>query len=115
MARNFNELRGKMPAESRARSAAKARDLIASMSLNELRAARSITQEHLASMLGIRQASVSKMEKRADMYVSTLRHFIRAMGGELEVRAIFPDTGCVQIDQFADLEPAVKQGDPLAE
>ena len=98
-----------MSPASRARSVEKARRMIAGMSLNELRSARAITQEHLASVLGIRQASVSKMEKRADMYVSTLRHFIRAMGGELEVRAVFPDTGAVRIDQFADLgEPSIK-------
>jgi DNA-binding Xre family transcriptional regulator len=76
--------------------------MIAEMPLEEMRTARHITQTHLASLLQITQASVSKMEKRTDMYVSTLRSFVQAMGGELEIRAIFPE-GTVKIDQFANL------------
>ena len=108
MARNFRELQSKMSPAAQARSEEKARRMMVEMSLNELRSARAITQEHLASVLGVRQASVSKMEKRADMYVSTLRHFIRAMGGELEIRAVFPDTGAVRISQFSDLGPVTE-------
>jgi DNA-binding XRE family transcriptional regulator len=110
MARNFRELQAKMSPASQVRSQEKARKMMAEMSLNELRAARAITQEHLASILGVRQAAVSKMEKRADMYVSTLRHFVRAMGGELEIRAVFPDAGAVRIAQFSDIaEPHEKR------
>jgi DNA-binding XRE family transcriptional regulator len=99
-----------MSPASQARSQGKARKMMAEMSLNELRAARAITQEHLASILGVRQAAVSKMEKRADMYVSTLRHFVRAMGGELEIRAVFSDAGAVRIAQFSDIaEPHEKR------
>ena len=72
------------------------------MPLEELRTARNITQTHLASLLNITQTSVSKMEKRTDMYVSTLRSFVQAMGGELEIRAIFPE-GAVRIEQFATI------------
>jgi len=72
------------------------------MPLNELRNARNITQTHLAQLLNITQASVSKMEKRTDMYVSTLRSFVQAMGGELEIKAVFPE-GSVQIEQFSAL------------
>jgi predicted transcriptional regulator len=84
---------------------AAAQQLMAEMPLEELRSARNITQTHLATLLQITQASVSKMEKRTDMYVSTLRAFVQAMGGELEIRAIFPD-GIVKIDQFSALAPS---------
>jgi DNA-binding transcriptional regulator YiaG len=99
-ARNFNELRAKMSPERRAHGEAMAREMLANMPLDELRAARNLTQEHLASLLHIKQASVSKMERRADMYIGTLSKFIEAMGGQLEIRANFPD-GSVRIDQFS--------------
>jgi hypothetical protein len=60
----------------------------------------SLSQESLAKLLNINQAAVSKMERRTDMYISTLRDYIRAMGGELEIIATFPD-GQVKIDNFA--------------
>jgi predicted XRE-type DNA-binding protein len=91
-----------MTPERREANRLAARQLIAEMPLEEMRTARNFTQTHLASLLQITQASVSKMEKRTDMYVSTLRSFVQAMGGELEIRAIFPD-GTVKIDQFANL------------
>ena len=99
-ARNFNELRAKMPPEARARSEAWAREMLAQMPLDELRTARNLTQEHLAELLGIKQASISKMERRTDMYIGTLAKFIEAMGGQLEIQAVFPD-GAVRITQFA--------------
>jgi len=71
------------------------------MALDDLRAARELTQENLADVLHINQAAVSKLERRTDMYVSTLARFIEAMGGQLEIRAVFPD-GAVRITQFGD-------------
>jgi predicted transcriptional regulator len=62
-----------------------------------------LTQEQLAKTLGVKQAAVSKMERRTDMYVSTLRNIISAMGGMLEIRAVFPDRGAVEIAQFGDV------------
>jgi hypothetical protein len=106
MAKSFRDLERLMSANARARSDEKARKLIAEMPLNEIRAARELTQEHLAKLLRIKQASVSKLERRADMYVSTLRDFVRAMGGDLEITARFPE-GEVRISQF-DLGPAPK-------
>ena len=73
------------------------------MPLDELREARDLTQEHLAKILDVTQASISKMERRTDMYVSTLRDFVRAMGGQLEIRAVFPE-GTVRINQFSELK-----------
>ena len=58
-----------------------------------------MTQVHLAKILGVNQAAVSKLERRTDMYVSTLQDFVRAMGGELKITARFPE-GSVEISQF---------------
>ncbi len=105
MAKSFKILERKMSPEARARSREKARQLIAEMPLQELRNARKLTQEKLAESLNVNQAAVSKLERRADMYVSTLREFVRAMGGELEITARFPD-GTVRINQFEETEEA---------
>jgi DNA-binding transcriptional regulator YiaG len=104
-ARNFKELREKMPADAQARSAARAKETLANMPLYELRAARELTQENLAEILHVNQAAVSKLERRTDMYIGTLSRFIEAMGGHLEIRAVFPD-GAVRITQFAKAEEA---------
>ncbi|MEK7404974.1 MAG: XRE family transcriptional regulator [Acidobacteriota bacterium] len=99
MAKSFKLLEEKMSPAARARSNAKAKKLIAEMPLNEMRAAREFTQERLAKRLRVKQASISKLERRADMYVSTLRDFVKAIGGELEITARFPE-GEVRITQF---------------
>ena len=72
------------------------------MDLAEVRRALRLSQEEIAATLQIKQGSVAKIEKRADMYVSTLRRFIEAMGGELEIVARFPNHS-VKIKNFADL------------
>ena len=100
MAKNFKKLQAKMSPESRARSEAKAQKMIEEMALDELRAARELTQEHLSKILGVRQAAVSKLERRADMYISTLSDFIKAMRGKLEIRAIFPDGDIFELPNF---------------
>lgn len=102
MAKKFRDLVAKMPPEARRRGEQRTRELLAAMPLDELRHAREITQQHLAEILGVNQAAVSRMERRTDMYVSTLRNFIQAMGGRLEIRAVFPDHGTVEITQFGD-------------
>lgn len=70
--------------------------------LDELRQARSLSQTQLAEILEIKQSSVSKIERQTDMYLSTLRNFIRAMGGELDVIARFPDAPAVRIARFGE-------------
>ncbi len=60
------------------------------------------TQKKLAEALHIQQPAIAKMEKRTDIYISTLRSHIEAMGGKLEILASFPD-GTVQINNFSDL------------
>lgn len=102
MAKNFKELQAKMSPERRARNEAVAAKMIDEMALDELREARDLTQEQLARLLHVNQAAVSKMERRADMYITTLQGVIKAMGGRLEIRAVFPN-GVVRISQFQDL------------
>jgi len=72
------------------------------MRLAELRQARQLSQQQIAESLRIKQASISKLERRTDMYISTLRNFIRAVGGELEIVAQFPE-GNITITQFEEL------------
>jgi len=97
MARKFEELRAEMSPERRARNAARAQEELATIPLHHLRQAREMTQTRLAEVLNVDQGRISKLEKRTDMYLSTLRSYIEAMGGALEIRAVFPD-GSVQID-----------------
>ena len=99
MTKRFSTLRAKMPAKARTRSRQRAEELIRVMSLNELRRARRMTQGTLAVAMQTSQSEVSKLEQRTDAYVSTLQSYIRALGGELDIVARFPD-GCVRISQF---------------
>jgi len=103
MAKPYRLLREKMSPERRAKVDALVRETLQSMPLDELREARALTQSQLAESLDVNQAAVSKLERRADMYVSTLRRFVEAMGGQLEIRAVFPE-GDVRITQFAQLQ-----------
>ncbi len=76
------------------------------MTLAELRKAFSRTQDTLAKNLNVKQAEISKIENRADMLMSTLRNFVQIMGGELDVRAVFPD--CVfEMNPFSSLADKV--------
>src|ERR1700688_4232623 len=102
MAKKFNDLRKKMPAESQERAKAKTKVMLSEMALDELREARRLTQEQLAERLNVKQPAIAKIERRADMYMSTMRGVIRAMGGEMEICAVFPD-GRVTIRQFREI------------
>lgn len=102
----FQKLRDGMTASQRSNLDAKTAALREAMTLTELRQARQLTQETLGETLQVGQTAVAKMEKRADMYVSNLRRFIEAMGGELDIVARFPE-GAVRINNFAAIgEPA---------
>ena len=92
-----------MSPEAQAEAAQKTQAILREMPLQQLRQARQLSQEQLATMLQVKQASISKLERRTDMYISTLRQFIEAMGGELEITAKFPD-GVVTITQFQALD-----------
>lgn len=74
------------------------------MTLQELRKTLNLTQESMARLLEIKQANVSKVEKRADMLISTLRSYVEAMGGSLELIARLPGRGPVRLEGLRDLE-----------
>jgi DNA-binding XRE family transcriptional regulator len=109
MSKPYSTLRDNMRPAARKKAAEKTEKLLREMPLQELRHARNLSQEQLAQELSIKQAAISKLEKRTDMYISTLRNFIKAMGGDLEIIATFPD-GSVQISQFENIASKANKG-----
>jgi DNA-binding XRE family transcriptional regulator len=99
MAKKFSELRAKMSPEAQSRSAARAEAMLVEMQLQELRKTRQVTQVELAKVMSVEQATISKLERREDMYVSTLREYVKALGGELKLVASFPDAD-IQVHPF---------------
>ena len=92
MAKNVDEIIKKLSPDQRKKVGARAAQLIAEeMTLRELRHARKLTQVRMAKTLGITQDSVSRLEKRSDLLLSTLRNTVEAMGGKLSLVAEFPD------------------------
>lgn len=85
--------------------------LTTSYRLRGLREARGLTQAEMADRLEIRQVSVSRMEARSDVRVSTLRAVIEAMGGELQIRAAFPDAEYViEVGEDAEIQSSPTPG-----
>ena len=105
MTKKLSELTKGISSDRRKRIEAKKEVLRQEMNLSEIRQALTLTQSTLASTLNVGQAEISKIENRTDMFVSTLRKFIEAMGGELEIRATFPDHS-VKIENFSSLKQA---------
>jgi DNA-binding XRE family transcriptional regulator len=103
MAKKFSELAAKMPPEALAQAEVKLQTLLEAMPLHELRRARGLSQKALADILHVQQPAIAKLERRTDMYISTLRSHIEAMGGQLDIVARFPD-GSVNINNFADVD-----------
>ncbi|MBI3514089.1 MAG: XRE family transcriptional regulator [Proteobacteria bacterium] len=99
----FAKLRAKMTPARRARNALEAAKLDVELSLEELRRSLNLSQQALADALEVEQPAVARMEKRTDMYVSSLRRMVEAMGGELELIARFPE-GSVKITKLVDAE-----------
>jgi predicted transcriptional regulator len=93
--RPFSELTKGFTPERRARVAAKAAALREAMTLEELRKARSLSQEEMAGTLDVGQPAVARLEKRTDMHVSNLRRYVEALGGTLEITARFPEASVV--------------------
>ncbi len=106
MSNKYSDLRARMSPESQVRAKAKAQAMLAEMPLQELRQARGLSQKKLAEILHVQQPSIAKLEKRTDMYLSTLRNHIEAMGGELDIIARFPD-GVVKIINFSELSTEI--------
>lgn len=87
----------------------RAAELIAEeMSLRDLRRARKLTQARVAKALGITQDSVSRLEKRSDLLLSTLRKTVKAMGGDVRILAEFPDRAPVLLSELAEDDPPRK-------
>lgn len=101
----WSDIKARTKPETRAQIEAEARRLSEDLHLSQLRKAKGLTQEAMADLLGVSQAEVSKMERRTELYVGTLRKFIEAMDGELVLAARFPDGVEVPI-RLADPEDA---------
>ncbi len=107
MAKKFRDLVAPMPEERQARGAAETRRLIDEMPLQALRKALELTQQPVAATLGLHPVALSKMESQTDLYVSTRRRFVEAMGGELRIVARFPQ-GAIEINRFQRKPEPVK-------
>ncbi|MDO4231886.1 MAG: XRE family transcriptional regulator [Lautropia sp.] len=97
MARKLDDIISALPKERQQRVEARAMELA---TLKDLRLAAQQTQQQLAATLGVGQDTISRLEKRSDMLLSTLRHYVESMGGTLELIARFPDRPPVQIEHL---------------
>ena len=101
----WSDIKARIKPATRARIEAEGRRLSEDLHLSQLRKARGLTQETMAELPGVSQAEVSKMERRTELYVGTLRKFIEAMNGELVLAARFSDGVEIPI-QLAEAEDA---------
>jgi len=109
MSTNVKDKIKKLRPGQRKKVEARAAELIAEeMTLRELRHARKLTQVRMANTLGITQDSVSRLEKRTDLLLSTLRKTVQAMGGNLSLVAEFPDRAPVVLSGIAEVDPGPK-------
>jgi transcriptional regulator with XRE-family HTH domain len=100
----LDEVINALPAARRKRIAKRAAQLIAEeLTLRELRKARKITQTQLAKKLGVKQEQISRIEKRTDLHISTLRRSVEALGGSLSLIAEFPDGAPVKLSGLSEL------------
>jgi|SRR5580658_6584150 len=96
----LDEILSEMPAESRVRIDRRVQEIREELNLRELRRLRRLTQARLSKKLKIGQEGISRMEKRSDLYLSTLRSYVEAVGGELTLVARFPDRPPVVLSGF---------------
>ena len=97
MARKLDDVLAALPQERQQRVEGRAMELA---TLKDLRLAAQQTQEQLAATLGVGQDTISRLEKRSDMLLSTLRHYVESMGGKLELVAHFPNRPPVVIEHL---------------
>jgi len=103
--KNLDRIRKRLAPGRRRSIAERAATLVAEeKSLQELRRAHRLTQKRMAQVLGVGQDSVSRLEQRSDLLISTLRGYVEALGGRLSLIAEFPDHGPVILSGIAALE-----------
>lgn len=107
MAKKLDDLMAALPKDRQKRVEARAMELA---TLKDLRQAVQQTQEQMAAALGVRQDTISRLEKRSDMLLSTMRHYVESMGGKLELVAKFPDRPPVVIDHLGGELTSNKRG-----
>lgn len=100
MAKKFSILRAELSPQAQEKSDALTRKMLNEMPLHELRHARGLSQQDLALLLNVQQPAIAKLERRTDIYISTLRNHIEALGGQLEILARFPE-GDIRITNFS--------------
>src|SRR5271167_1622977 len=106
---DVNEIIRKLsPAERKRVEDCAAELIVEEMSLRDLRKARKLTQARVAKVLGITQDSVSRLEKRSDLLLSTLRKTVKAMGGDVRIVAEFPDRAPVVLFELSEDKPPRK-------
>lgn len=106
MARKLDDVMAALPAKRRAKVEERAMELA---TLKDLRQAVEQTQEDLAAALGVGQDTISRLEQRSDMLLSTLRRYVEGMGGKLELVARFPNRPPVVIDHLAKDKPSSRK------
>jgi transcriptional regulator with XRE-family HTH domain len=111
---NVNDKIRKLRPAQRKKVESRTAELIAEeMTLRELRKARKLTQVRMAKALGVTQDSVSRLEKRSDLLLSTLRKTVEAMGGTLSLVAEFPDRPAVSAVRHRGRRAAGQGGGPI--
>lgn len=103
MAKSFKTLVDKMPVERRAKIHALTQELLSEIPLHDLQQAHELTQQQMASDLNLNKEEIAKIEWETDLYISTFKRFITAMGGELQLVVHFPH-GNVTIKDFQHIE-----------
>jgi len=104
MAKSLDQVMKTIPSARRKKIEQRSQQLVQEqMTLQELRKALNLTQQAMAELLDMKQANVSKVEKRADILISTLRGYLEAMGGSLELVAHLPGRNPVRLEGFSDL------------
>lgn len=100
MVKKLDDVLSALPAKRQKKIHIRAADLA---TLRDLRIAASQTQEDMAKALGVRQDTISRLEQRSDMLLSTMRRYVEAMGGQLDLVATFPNRPSVKLAHWADV------------
>lgn len=106
MGRTRQEIMAGLPAGRRAKIEARTAELHSEVEgLKALRLLTERSQEQIAQSLGVKQPSVVKIERQTDLYLSTLRRFVEAAGGKLELRVELPGKGVLHLTGLGELKP----------